>query len=99
MIRVEPPNGDPTRGHFTTSQMPGQRTAYNVAWNRGKQTISLNLKDKDECAILDDLLSVADVFISNYRPGVLDKLGFSWERLKTKFPRNSVGRFHVTFVN
>ena len=50
--------------------------------NRGKQSLNLNLKDQDEIKILLRLVKESDVFISNYRPGVNERLGLGLEALR-----------------
>jgi crotonobetainyl-CoA:carnitine CoA-transferase CaiB-like acyl-CoA transferase len=76
VIKVEPPNGDPFRA------MPG----YTV-WNRGKQSVVLNLRDEADSADLTELVAGADVLIESFAPGTLSKLGFEIEPLLARHPR------------
>jgi CoA:oxalate CoA-transferase len=85
VIKVEAPEtGDDSRsfGPFIKDY-----SAYFMSLNRGKESIALNLKDKDDKKIFDKILSKADVLVENFRPGTLDKWGYSWDVLKKKYPR------------
>src|SRR5262249_41444568 len=76
VIKVEPPDGDPFRA------MPG----YTV-WNRGKQSVVLNLKDESGAARFADLVAGADVVIESFSPETLPKLGLEIEPLLVRHPR------------
>lgn len=83
VIKVEQPGvGDPFRG-YQGSQYSSQFQTYNAR----KRSLALNLKSPHAKEILDKLLSQADVLLENYRPGVLDKLGFGWESVHERYPR------------
>ena len=60
---------------------------YFLAMNRGKRSLTLDLKTPEAKEILARLLDSADVLLSNYRPGVLDRLGFGYEALSKRNPR------------
>jgi crotonobetainyl-CoA:carnitine CoA-transferase CaiB-like acyl-CoA transferase len=60
---------------------------YFLAMNRGKKSITLDLKNADAKQVLWRLLERADVLVTNYRPGVLERLGFPWEELQRRNPR------------
>jgi crotonobetainyl-CoA:carnitine CoA-transferase CaiB-like acyl-CoA transferase len=80
VIKVEPPDGDATRGWgppWIGSTQDGTRTAaYFLAVNRNKRAIRLDLKTLRGVDILRRLLTDADVLVENFRPGSLDRLGF-----------------------
>ncbi len=84
VIKVEfPPLGDVSRG------LPGHRngrSAYYVQQNRGKYSLCLNVKAPEGKAIIRDLIARADVFIENFAPGVIGRLGFSWDEVRTINP-------------
>ena len=50
--------------------------------NRGKKSVSLDLKTKTGKEVLFKLLKKADVLVENFRPGVMEKLGLSWQTLR-----------------
>jgi glutaryl-CoA transferase len=81
VVKVEPPEGDATRGWgppWVGSVEDGTRTAvYALAVNRNKRSIRLDLRQPDGAAVLRRLLASADVLVENVRPGGLDRLGFS----------------------
>lgn len=83
VIKVEPPEGDDSRryGPFRNGA-----SLYFAAVNRGKESIALDLKDKQDRAILDELLGLADVIVENFRPGTMEKLGFGWDDLHKRHP-------------
>jgi crotonobetainyl-CoA:carnitine CoA-transferase CaiB-like acyl-CoA transferase len=80
VIKVEPPEGDATRGWgppWVGDVEAGTRTAaYYLAVNRNKRSIRLDLKSPAGADVLRALLRTADVFVENARPGALDRLGF-----------------------
>lgn len=83
VIKVEKPGGDDSR---TFGPFLNNKSCYFISLNRGKKSISLNLKIKEDKLIFKKLLSKTDVLIDNFRPGVLEKLGFSWNYLSKTFP-------------
>ncbi|VCU58705.1 L-carnitine dehydratase/bile acid-inducible protein F [Tritonibacter mobilis] len=85
VIKVERPgSGDDTRAFppFKDSE-----SAYFATINHGKESIALDLKNVDDRLVFDELLSRSDVILENYRPGVMERLGYGWEDLRTKFPK------------
>jgi len=60
---------------------------YFLVLNRGKKSLTLDVKTADGRAILMRLLESADVLLTNFRPGVLDRLGFGYDILHAKLPR------------
>lgn len=85
VIKVERPGtGDDTRSF---PPFKDGKSAYFAAINHGKQSIALDLKADADREIFDQLLARADIVLENYRPGVMEKLGFGWETLHERFPR------------
>jgi len=84
VIKVEKPAGDDSRrfGPFING-----RSAYFISLNRGKKSIVLNLKNKKDKETFSTLLSKVDVLVDNYKPGVLEKYGFTWKYLSKKHPK------------
>ncbi len=87
VIKVErPPRGDTQRWDTAEEDRLGRESASFVQVNRGKKSVCLDLKTRKGQDQLHELLSQADVFLENYRPGVLDRLSFGYGRLKTLYP-------------
>ena len=57
---------------------------WSAVLNRGKRSLSLNLKSKKGLDIFFKLLETSDVLVENFRPGVMEKLKLSWKDLKKK---------------
>ena len=85
IIKIEQPGiGDDSREY---GPFIGKESAYFMSLNRGKKSITLNLKDEADRHIFMDLVKESDVVIENYRPGTMAKLGFEYEDLKKINPR------------
>ena len=85
VIKVERPTaGDAGRAHpyFIDGQ-----SGYFLQQNMGKQGLCVNLKDPRGLELLHKLVETADVFVENYRPGALAKLGLGYEELSRINPR------------
>lgn len=85
VIKVERPGtGDDTRAFppFVAGQ-----SAYFAALNAGKHSIALDLKSPPDRAIFDGLLARADIVLENYRPGVMERLGYGYDALHARHPR------------
>ncbi len=84
VIKVEQPGvGDDTR-HFPPFR--SGESAYFAAINRGKESIALNLKDATDRALFERMLPKADILVENFRPGVMERLGYGWDDLHARFP-------------
>jgi crotonobetainyl-CoA:carnitine CoA-transferase CaiB-like acyl-CoA transferase len=91
VIKVEPPGGDPFRSWEASG---GRIRSSFAAFNRGKESIVLNVKDPQAQDLYVELVRGADVVIENYRPGRMDKLGLGWTRLREVRP--SLVYCHIT---
>ncbi|GAA4664393.1 CoA transferase [Kineococcus glutinatus] len=92
VVKVEAPGtGDDTRGWgppFLDPPGGGNReSSYFLSCNRNKESIALDLKSGDGQEVLRGLLSRADVLVENFRPGVLERLGFGTGELFALNPR------------
>jgi crotonobetainyl-CoA:carnitine CoA-transferase CaiB-like acyl-CoA transferase len=91
VVKVESPAGDPNR--YTLKHV-GQDVASAPPFetdNRGKRSVVLDLRADEGRAALGGLLERADVFITNLRPGALERLGLDPESLRGLYPRLVVG--------
>ncbi len=89
VIKVESAGGDDTRGWGPPFVGPDDEpvSTYYLSCNRNKESIVLDLKSDDGRDVLSRLITVSDVLIENFRPGVLDRLGFTVERMHELNPR------------
>ncbi|MEY2889157.1 MAG: hypothetical protein RIQ30_754 [Pseudomonadota bacterium] len=87
VIKIEPPgSGDQTRGAMGF-KMKGPDSMGFLNMNRNKRSITINLKSDAGKKILFELVKDADILVENYRPGVMKKLGVSYEVLSKINPR------------
>ena len=80
VLKVEPPEGDKTRA------LTGMGRGFYPTFNRGKKSITLDLKTEAGKAALHDLLATADVFVENFRDQSLAKMGFAPDALRARYP-------------
>lgn len=89
VIKVEPPDGDDTRGWgppFVVGSDGRRHSTYFMSCNRNKESIVLDLKTGDGRDTLRNLITRADVVVENFRPGVLDRLGLGADRIRELNP-------------
>ncbi len=85
VIKVEEPGkGDDTRAW---PPFVGGEATYFMSVNRGKKSLTLNVKHEAGKAILRRLLEGADVLLENFRPGTLERLGFGYDAVRDSNPR------------
>ncbi len=90
VIKVESPgSGDDSRGWGPPFVGPEDalESTYFMSCNRNKESVTADLKSEDGKDLLTRLVARADVLMENFRPGVLDRLGFSVDRLHEINPR------------
>jgi formyl-CoA transferase len=85
VIKVEPPEGDETRG-WGPPFAEGE-SAYYLCVNRNKRSMVVNLKTDEGREILRELAMQSDVLVENFRPGTLKKFGLDFETLHELNPR------------
>ena len=81
VVKVEPVSGDKTR------DLRGSGAGYFAMYNRNKRSLAIDLKSDQGKALALELIDDADVFIENFRPGALEKLGFGYKDLAKRNPR------------
>jgi formyl-CoA transferase len=86
VIKVERPGvGDITRGQLR--DVPGADSLYFTMLNGNKRSITLDTKHPKGKEVLEALIKACDVLVENFGPGVLDRMGFPWERVQELNPR------------
>ena len=84
VIKIEPPQGDPIRAvppHFV-----GDDSVYYLCINRNKRCVAIDMKLDAGRALVKRLALASDIVMENFRPGVLDRLGFSADALRQEKP-------------
>lgn len=89
VIKIEGPDGDTSRtnGPFRDDDPDHLWAGYFVSLNRNKKSVKLDLKSEEGKAAFRRLAATADVVVENFRPGVMDRLGLSYESLAADNPR------------
>jgi len=80
VIKIEPPGGDKTR------DLTGMGAGFFPTFNRGKKSVTLDLKSDADLARLHDLLAGADVFVENFRDETLAAMGLAPDALRARHP-------------
>ena len=83
VIKVEPPEGDYMR---KSNPLRGNYSGFFGHLNCGKKSITLNLKDPSDRAVIDALMPSIDVVLENFRPGVTQRLGLTYDDLRALRP-------------
>jgi crotonobetainyl-CoA:carnitine CoA-transferase CaiB-like acyl-CoA transferase len=80
---------DPEEGDFSRKMGPVRKedSAYFLALNRNKKSMTLNLKTKEGKDIFYKLIETYDIILEGFRPGVMDRLGIGYQELKKRNPR------------
>lgn len=86
VIKVERPGtGDITRGQLC--DVPDADSLYFTMLNHNKRSITLDTKNPKGIEVLWEMVKVCDVLVENFAPGVLDRMGLTWEKLHAANPR------------
>lgn len=83
VIKIEPLGGEESRYLGPMLELPGGETmsGYFMRFNRNKRSVSIDLRSDEGKQVLADLIANSDVLVENFRPGVLARLGFSYEEM------------------
>ena len=84
IIKVESPEGEMTRRlppHFV-----GAQSAYYLSVNRNKRSLAVDMKNEAGRALIRDLAAACDIVLENFRPGVLKRLGLSYDDIAARKP-------------
>ncbi|MHC2386896.1 crotonobetainyl-CoA:carnitine CoA-transferase CaiB-like acyl-CoA transferase [Bradyrhizobium liaoningense] len=86
VIKVERPGvGDITRGQL--QDIPNVDSLYFTMLNHNKRSITLDTKNPKGKEVLTELIKQCDVLVENFGPGVLDRMGFPWEKIQAINPK------------
>jgi len=86
VIKVERPGaGDVTRGQLR--DVPNADSLYFTMLNHNKRSITIDAKNAVGKEVIEGLMKSCDVLVENFGPGVLDRMGFTWERIQEINPR------------
>ncbi|MBN9265196.1 MAG: CoA transferase, partial [Hyphomicrobium sp.] len=86
VIKIENPVGG-EQGRGASTDIKGVDSYYFMLLNANKRSVTLNLKDARGKDMLRKLIAKADIFAENFAPGVIEKLGFSYEEVSRINPR------------
>ncbi len=87
VVKIEPLHGDWARNwSLRDTYINGESLSF-LAFNRGKRSITLNLKDPRGKEVALKIIKSTDVLVENFRPGVMDRLGLGYEGLVSEHPR------------
>jgi len=89
VIKFEPPQGDATRGQLR--DVPNADSLYFTMLNCNKRSITVNMKTPEGKQVFVDLLKCCDIIMENFGPGVLDRFGFTWEKIHEINPKIVMG--------
>ncbi|OKH68323.1 CoA-transferase [Mycobacterium sp. SWH-M5] len=87
VIKVEPPTGAFERSWSGPDAYLNGESVFFLLGNRNVDSLVVDLKDPEWVDAVIRLLDEADVLIESFRPGVMDRLGLGWERLRDRNPR------------
>lgn len=87
VIKVEPPSGAFERSWSGPDAYLNGESVFFLLGNRNVDSLVVNLKDPEWVDVVIRLLDEADVLIESFRPGVMDRLGLGWERLRHRNER------------
>ena len=88
VIKVERPKvGEWERSLAAMGQLLNGDSPFFLSMNRNKRSLTLDLKHPEAGPIVDRLITTVDVVVENFRPGVMERLGFGFERLSELNPR------------
>ena len=87
VLKIEPIGGDITRRSRATIDKDGEFSALFISSNRGKRSLSIDVKSAARREVLAKLVAQADVLVQNFRPGTMERLGLAVDELRQRHPR------------
>ncbi|MDP3694150.1 CaiB/BaiF CoA-transferase family protein [Bradyrhizobium sp.] len=87
VLKIEPIGGDITRRSRASIDKTGEFSALFISSNRGKRSLSIDIKHATGQEVLAKLAAQADVLVQNFRPGTMERLGLGSDQLRERHPR------------
>ena len=87
VLKIEPLGGDITRHSRGAIDEAGEFTALFISSNRGKRSLSIDMKSAAGGEVLAKLVAQSDVLVQNFRPGTTERLGLGADELRAQYPR------------
>src|SRR5437879_343213 len=87
VLKIEPLGGDITRRSRQPIDKAGEFSSLFISSNRGKRSLSIDVKTPKGREVLAKLVGAADVLVQNFRPGTMERLGLGYDTLKKAHPK------------
>src|ERR1700688_2150060 len=87
VLKIEPIGGDSVRRSGAAVDKAGEFSALFVSTNRGKRSLSIDMKSDADREVLGRLVARIDAVVQNFRPGTMERLGFGPSQLRLRNPR------------
>ena len=87
VLKIEPIGGDITRRSRAIIDQAGEFSALFISSNRGKRSLSIDIKSDAGREVLAKLVAQSDVLVQNFRPGTMERLGLGADELRQRHPR------------
>jgi crotonobetainyl-CoA:carnitine CoA-transferase CaiB-like acyl-CoA transferase len=87
VLKIEPIGGDITRRSRAAIDKAGEFSALFISSNRGKRSLSIDMKSDAGRDVLAKLVAQSDVLVQNFRPGTTERLGLGADELRARYPR------------
>src|SRR5215468_8521208 len=87
VVKVESPKGGEPGRAIGTGPAPDADAYYFMIYNANKKSVTVNLKTERGIALVKDMARRADIFVENFAPGAIERLGLGWEVLHALNPR------------
>src|SRR6266704_6222593 len=87
VVKVENPRGGEPGRILGTGPTPGADAYYFMVYNANKKSVTVNLKSERGLALVKEMARRADVFVENFAPGAIERVGLGWEAMHALNPR------------